>query len=270
MKFSGTISLQYDTPFSPFSVSEYEEGLDWLKAEGFDGAELCISHYRDLDLEQIQKKLTERGLECSTISTGQSRTLEGFSLLHEGEALKRCQERLRQHIDAAAFLKCRVTIGLLRGVGSPDSQQEDTLRLAKNLEPIVDYALQKKVTLLLESLNRYETSLCTGVQSTMDFIRNDLGNPGCVKILWDLFHANIEDPKLLEAIDAMGSKLGHVHLADSNRWFPGYGHIDLTSIAAKLKRTGFDGYLSFECLNLPNRETVRISSGSLIQRLRSI
>ena len=50
MKFSGTVTLQYDTPFSPFKVTEYESALDWLKESGFDGAEVCISNYNGIDV----------------------------------------------------------------------------------------------------------------------------------------------------------------------------------------------------------------------------
>lgn len=39
MKFSSTVTLQYDTPFSPFPASEFEASLQWLKESGFDGAE---------------------------------------------------------------------------------------------------------------------------------------------------------------------------------------------------------------------------------------
>ena len=88
MKFSGGVTLQYDTPFSPFSAEDYEKGLDWLAEEGFDGAELCISDYEGLDVGKIKAELEKRNLGCSTISTGQSRTREGISLLHEGAALR--------------------------------------------------------------------------------------------------------------------------------------------------------------------------------------
>ena len=47
MKFSSTMTIQYDTIFSPFTAAQYPEALDWLRDSGFDAAEVCISHYRD-------------------------------------------------------------------------------------------------------------------------------------------------------------------------------------------------------------------------------
>ena len=47
-----------------------------------------------------------------------------------------------------------------------------------------------------------------------------------MKLLADLFHMNIEEANLAEAIRAAGSHIGHVHFADSNRRAAGMGHTD--------------------------------------------
>lgn len=270
MKFSSTMTIQYDTPFSPFTAKQYPEALDWLKESGFDAAEVCISHYRDLDVAGFKAELDRRGLACSNISTGQARTLENITLLHTGEALRQAQERLKQHIDAALILDCKVTLGLIRGLGTPGREQEEQLVMARNLEPVIDYAQQKQVKLILETINRYETALFNTVESCMEFIEKDLGNPSCVGVHWDVFHANIEDPDLLEAVDRMGEKLLHVHLADSNRHFPGRGHLDFPAIFRKLKAAGFEEYCSFECFNLPSREAVIRGAGPFIRQMREL
>ena len=270
MKFSGTVTLQYETPFSPFSPEEYKQGLDWLEKSGFDGAELCISNYVGLDIPKIQKELEQRHLGCSTLSTGQARSLESISLLHDGDTLKRAQNRLLQHINTAALLGSKVTLGLLRGIGTPQTQKQDLYFLSKNLEPIIDYACQKHVTIILEALNRYETALLNNAEAVMDFIEKDLGNAECMGVLWDIFHANIEDVNLEAAIGRMGKRLGHVHMADSNRMFPGYGHIDFEAITKKLASIGFSGYMSFECFNQPSRSVVLNEAGPFINKLRSI
>lgn len=207
MKFSGIITLQYSTIFSPFQPEEYIKGLDWLAQNGFDGA---------------------------------------------------------------AVLGSKVTLGLLRGLGTPGKEQEEKYRLAKNLEAVFDYAEQKKVTILLEAINRYETALLNSADSVMDFLEKDMGNPKYGGVLWDLFHANIEDARFTEAIDRMGDKLCHVHMADSNRMFPGYGHTDFFGIVRELKKRNYQNYLSFECLNEPSLAVVREKSGRWIETLRRL
>ena len=270
IRFSGEVTLQYDYPFAPFPAKDFLKGLDWLKAQGFDGAEICISDYEDVDVQWIRRELDQRSLGCSTISTGQSRTREGISLLHCGEKLRIAQERMKQHIDAACVLDSCVTLGLLRGIGEPGKEEQNMASLARNLDPVIEYAQSRGVTIILEAINRYETCLLNNADSVMDFIERHLKNPECVGVLWDLFHSNIEDPAFGPAIERIGKKLKHVHLADSNRWFPGFGHIDFASVIKKLKESGFDGYVSYECLNLPSVEYVKRESGRFIEALRKI
>lgn len=271
MKFSATVTLQYPTIFSAFSAEAYVQGLDWIRDSGLDGAELCISHYQGLDLGLIRAQLQERGLGCSTLSTGQSRSLEGLSLIGvTPDIRKRTQQRLLEHIDAAAYLGSKVTIGLLRGLGSTASVDRDLQELAEAMKPIIEHADRRGVTLCLEAINRYETALLNSSEAAMDFIENGLGNPDCVGILWDLFHANLEDADLYACLGKMGKKLAHVHLADSNRMFPGYGHMDMKGILKAIKESGYTGYASFECLNLPDRETVLRETGHWVDSIRQL
>jgi sugar phosphate isomerase/epimerase len=269
IKFSATISYQYDTPFSPFRAADYEKGLDWLQASGFDAAEICISHYQGVDLAKIKHDLDQRGLGCSTISTGQARTLEGISLIDDDPAVRRkAQKRVNEHITAAHLLGSQVTIGLLRGLGEGGRVEEQQERLIATIAPCIAYAREQKVTLLFEPINRYETMLVNSAAAALEMIA-DLGNPEGVGILWDVFHANIEDADWAEAIAMMGPKLRHVHFADSNRYFPGYGHLDFDLIYDQLQKNGFDGYISFECLNMPAAQTVIAEAGAFIAKLRA-
>lgn len=271
MKFSATVTLQYDTIFSSFSAADYLKGLDWMKENKLDGAELCISNYHGLDLGKVKAQLEERGLGCSTLSTGQARGLEGLSLIAvPAEVTKKTQERFMQHIDAAKLLGSKVTIGLMRGIGSEATREKDLKDLSEAMKPIISYADQKGVILCLEAINRYETSLLNSAEATMDFIVNGLGNPDCVGILWDLFHANMEDIDFKRSIDAMGKKLQHVHLADSNRMFPGYGHTDFETILKAVKDSGFQEYCSFECFNRPSLDVVLHETGAWVEKMRAL
>ena len=271
MKFSATVTLQYDTVFSSFSAADYVKGLDWMKENHLDGAELFISNYDNLDLGKVKAQLDERGLGCSTISTGQARGLEGLSLIGvPADVTARTQERFKKHIDAAKLLGSKVTIGLMRGLGSLDTAERDLDELSEAIKPLVDYAGKNGVTLCLEAINRYETALLNSAEATVDFIENRLGNPDCVGILWDLFHANIEDIGFERSIEKMGKKLKHVHIADSDRMFPGYGHTDFETIFKCLKKNGFSEYCSFECFNLPSLDVVLRDTGSWVQKMREL
>jgi sugar phosphate isomerase/epimerase len=63
----------------------------------------------------------------------------------------------------------------------------------------------------------------------------------------DFFHMNIEEIDLGQAIRDTAEHLGYVHLADSNRYQPGAGHLDFRPGLAALKRIGYDGFMTLEC-----------------------
>jgi sugar phosphate isomerase/epimerase len=74
-----------------------------------------------------------------------------------------------------------------------------------------------------------------------------------VKILADLFHMNLEEASIPQALLLAGARLGHVHFADSNRQAIGFGHTDLPSIAEALRKIGYVGGISAEILPLPDQ-----------------
>ena len=113
-------------------------------------------------------------------------------------------------------------------------------------------AAQKAGTyLLLEPLNRYETHLIKTLKDGTDVCER-VGNPS-IKIMADFFHMSIEEENIPGSIRAAGSHIAHVHLADSTRQLPGFGHTDFKSGFEALKEIGFDKYMALECGN-PNSD----------------
>lgn len=73
-----------------------------------------------------------------------------------------------------------------------------------------------------------------------------------VVLLADLFHMNIEEADVAQAIRDAGKHTGHVHFADSNRSAMGLGHTDPAPIVAVLKDVAYSAYLSAEVFPLPD------------------
>jgi sugar phosphate isomerase/epimerase len=69
-----------------------------------------------------------------------------------------------------------------------------------------------------------------------------------IGVMADTFHMSIEESDIPAAIRAVGSRLAHVHLADSNRAAPGRGHLDFTPIVQAIADVGYDGWISYELL----------------------
>jgi sugar phosphate isomerase/epimerase len=63
----------------------------------------------------------------------------------------------------------------------------------------------------------------------------------------DFFHMSLEERNIPESIEAAGEYIRHVHLADSTRELPGYGHTDFADGFAALRRIGYRDYMALEC-----------------------
>ena len=125
--------------------------------------------------------------------------------------------------------------------------------LAEALEDLGAHAATHGVPLFYEPLNRYETNLINRVGETATWLRT-LRTTN-IRILADLFHMNIEESDLPAALREVGSLMGHVHFADSNRRAIGFGHTAIAPVIAALREIGYTGALSAEILPLPDAAT---------------
>jgi D-psicose/D-tagatose/L-ribulose 3-epimerase len=71
---------------------------------------------------------------------------------------------------------------------------------------------------------------------------------GCssIGILFDTFHANIEEKSLGAALDRTGAHLKHVHISENDRGVPGSGHVAWDEVFTTLGRMGYDRWLTIE------------------------
>jgi sugar phosphate isomerase/epimerase len=98
---------------------------------------------------------------------------------------------------------------------------------------------------LVEPINRYEAPFLNNVDHCLEVLKkmND-ANAG---LLLDMFHLSIEEACIAAKVRDAGDYTKYVHLGDSNRLMPGYGHTDWAAITRALKDAGFTGYMSLEC-----------------------
>lgn len=126
-------------------------------------------------------------------------------------------------------------------------------------------AADANVTVLLQPLNRYESDYPNRLDQGLEIVAA-VGATN-LKLLADTFHMNIEEQSIDDALLRAAPYLGHVHLVDSNRRAPGDGHLDMESILHTLVEIGFQEYLSFEVLPLPNADQAAQCALSRIRRL---
>jgi sugar phosphate isomerase/epimerase len=116
--------------------------------------------------------------------------------------------------------------------------------LVAELSELADHAQKVGSEVIVEPLNRYEMWWPNTLADAVE-ICEAVGKDG-VSIMADFFHMNIEEAHIDESIRAAGSLIRNVHLADSQRKIPGYGHTDFDPGLKALADIGYDDYLGFE------------------------
>lgn len=139
-----------------------------------------------------------------------------------------------------------VCVPVRRPVEFPNLSEEELFEFAG--ATFAEWAAQLDAgssALFFEPLNRYEASFLRRVEQGIALAER-VKHPR-VFGLADLFHMNIEEADMAAPIEAAGSLLGHVHIADNNRLQPGAGCLNLQPSFCALKRIGYQGWIAIEC-----------------------
>jgi sugar phosphate isomerase/epimerase len=249
---------------------DFETNIAKIAGWGYDGVELAIRDPRLVDADELLRVVTIHGLEVPAIGTGQAWGEEGLSFTSDDPAVRVAAiERVKNHVPLAARFNAIIILGLIRGITSEGQTHEQSMAyLIEALQECVAEAVKEGVRFALEPLNRYETDLIHTVADGLDLIeRVGADNFG---LLLDTFHMNIEEPVIEDSIRACGDRIFHFHVADSNRWYPGAGHLDFKSILDALFVTGYQGYISGEFMPLPDADTAAQRSIAYLRRLFSL
>ena len=237
--------------FSALAVKEnFRDSIRKVAELGYDAVELHIRDPHAIDADEIGSLLHQYRLPVPTIGTGQAYGEEGLSFADPDPAIRgKAVQRIKDQMDLASRLGIpRVTIGLIRGTVKPGANQDQTEEHVRAcMVECLDY--NPAVTLILEPINRYETSLYNDTASAKEVI-DRIGRPN-LKMLIDTFHMNIEEPDMIQSILDVREYISHVHFADSNRWPPGCGHIDFRKIVAALRKIRYGGVICAEILPKP-------------------
>ena len=237
--------------FSALAVKEnFRDSIRKVAELGYDAVELHIRDPHAIDANEIEGLLHQYRLPVPTIGTGQAYGEEGLSFADPDPPIRRkAVRRIEDQMDLASRLGIpRVTIGLIRGTVKPGADQDRAEEhVWECMAKCLDY--NPAITLILEPINRYETSLYNDTASAKEVI-DRIGRPN-LKMLIDTFHMNIEEPDMVQSILDVRDYISHVHFADSNRWPPGCGHIDFKKIVRALRRIKYQGTICAEILPKP-------------------
>ena len=247
-----TISLVEEARGGPF-VYWHDLAGSCAKAKhlGFDAVELFAPGPDAVDRSTLQTVLDDNGLSLAAVGTGAGWVKHRWHLTLPDPAMRaRARDFIRAMIDFGGALGAPAIIGSMQG-RSGEGIDHGTAHgcLITALDDLGDHAAQHGVPLLFEPLNRYETNLVNTIEAGLALIRNTCPN---IKLLADLFHMNIEEVDITDALRRGGPQIGHLHYVDSNRRPAGCGHIDYAPIVAALRGIDYGGYASAEALPYPD------------------
>jgi D-psicose/D-tagatose/L-ribulose 3-epimerase len=222
--------------------------LEQIKSCGYDGVEIPIFNTDSSVWASWRKKLDE--LQLSRVAV----TINGpddHQISSDAAMRKSTLERNKRALDCAAVLGSELLTGPFHSAlgvftGKASTQQERDWA-KENLYQLADYAKQYGIVLGLEYLNRFESYLVTTTDELIQLV-DEINHPNC-KLMFDSFHANIEEQNMAAAIQRMGNRLVHVQLSENDRGILGRGHVDFRSILNALDQIGYSGMVSVEAFS---------------------
>ena len=234
---------------------DFEQNVAKIASYGFDGVEPAVRDPGLVDHDSLTAAVAEHGLEIPAIGTGQAWGEEHLSFTDpDPEVRQQAVDRIAAHVPLAKTAGALIIIGLVRGIiqdGVTESQAREWMY--SGFKRCVEIAGKEGVRIAFEPLNRYETQLLNTAKESLELIdRVGADNLG---LLLDTFHMNIEEPSIEQSIKLCGDRIFHFHVADSNRWYPGAGHLDFRRILEALFSTGYSGFVSGEFMAVPDADT---------------
>ena len=227
--------------------------VERVKKFGYDGVEIPIFELNEPLHKDWGKRLDDIGLERTAVTVRGA----GDNPISPSESVRAAAvDAMKRTLDCcrAAGVKTLVgpfhsAIGELTGKGPTDDEFKWGV---ETMRKVAEHAAQAGVTLATEYLNRFENYFLTSVAQTVKFVQA-VDHPH-VRMMYDTFHANIEEKDLTAAIKAAAPYSALVHISENDRSIPGTGHVHWNETFDALHAAGYDGWMVVEAfgLALPN------------------
>ncbi|MEE8452295.1 MAG: sugar phosphate isomerase/epimerase [Thermoguttaceae bacterium] len=223
--------------------------LDQLKEIGYDAVEIPVF---DTDVDNYVKwgkRFDELGLDRT--GTGVRGPDENM-ISPDPSVRRRGVEANKVTLDCCAAAGCEVMAGPFHsalGEFSGKGPTEDEWSWGVEcMREVAEHADKVGVTLGVEYLNRFE---CYFLNTAADGARfcADVGHPRC-QMMYDTFHAHIEEKSVPDAIRSLKDCLTHVHISENDRSTPGKGNVRWDANFDTLKEVGYDKLMVVEAFGL--------------------
>ena len=231
-----------------------EQAMAFAAEAGYDGMELApftlaplVTDISSARRAEIRDMARVAGLEVCGLHWLLAKT-DGFHLTHpEAAVRRRTAKYLCDLVDCCADLGGKFLV-----LGSP---QQRNVAAGLSAAQAVEFALdtlgdavkaagERGVTWCIEPLGPKETNFLNTAAQAIDFV-GQVNSPAA-RIILDVKAMHSEGGSIPEIIRQSAPHFAHFHANDPNLKGPGFGSLDFRPIAAALKETGYDGYVSVE------------------------
>ncbi|HEY3967136.1 MAG TPA: sugar phosphate isomerase/epimerase [Planctomycetaceae bacterium] len=220
-----------------------------IKKWGYDGVELPIFELDAARYNSLGNQLNGLGLERTavTVSTAEANPISDSPAIRQVGV-----DRLKKVVEACHAAGVEKLCGPLHSAlgqfSGRGTTPEEWAWCKDSLTKVAEFAKGAGVTLVVEYLNRFECYFLNSAADTARFVK-EVNHPN-VRMMYDTFHANIEEKSVAKAIKDCAAQTVHVHISENDRATPGEGHVDWDTTFRALKETGYDGWFVVEAFGL--------------------
>ena len=222
-----------------------EDLLPSIKEHGFDGVEVPLFRPAEFPAADIRKAAGANGLECTICSV----LVQGLSLISEDKEVRsKTRRHLKDVVAAGAEAGAALVagplyspVGYLPGRRRTADEWKWAVEAYQELGPVL---AEHGVAVAIEPLNRFETYFLN-TAADAKALCDQIGHPN-VGVLFDTFHANIEEKDISAGYRTVGKHLKHVHTCENDRGIPGSGHVEWKAVFQALRDLKYDGWLTIE------------------------
>ena len=150
--------------------------------------------------------------------------------------------------DVAALLGSPYLSGPIHsalGVFTGQSATEQEINWAvAGMREAADHAASKNITICLEYLNRFESYLVSCAEELYALVQR-INHPH-VRIMFDTFHANIEEKNTSDALKQIAELTPHIQISESTRGILGEGQVDIPAVLKTMSDINYQGWIVVE------------------------
>jgi D-psicose/D-tagatose/L-ribulose 3-epimerase len=216
-----------------------------LKQAGFDGVELPLFEGDARHFGTVRKELDNLKLGCTAVTVCGP---DANPISPDAAVRRKGLDHVRWAIEMTATLggthlcgPYHSPLGVFSGQGPTEDEKE---RAADVLRQAAEEANKYNIMLAIEYLNRFECYLLTTAADARALVQR-VSHPN-FRMMYDTFHANIEEKQIGPTIAQVADSIVHVHVSENDRGTPGTGHVAWDETFRALKQAKYDGWLTIE------------------------